>query len=49
MGKEIDGLSTDEICDLKGMTKSNVWVILHRTRKALRKCLEEGWFKRQMG
>ena len=49
LGREIDGLSTDEICESRGLSKSNVWVILHRARKALRSCLEASWFKRQPG
>ncbi len=38
--REIDGLSTREICDLLGITSSNCWVILYRARMLLRKCLE---------
>ena len=42
--REIDGLSSDEICKLNGITPNNFWVILHRARKGLRKCLEINWF-----
>ena len=38
--REIDGLSTDEICKLLGITSANCWVILYRARMLLRKCLE---------
>lgn len=38
--REIDGLSTREICNLLGITASNCWVILYRARMLLRKCLE---------
>ncbi len=38
--REIDGLSTREICNLLDITSSNCWVILYRTRMLLRKCLE---------
>lgn len=42
--REIDGLSTEEICELKGIAKNNFWVILHRARKGLRACIEKNWF-----
>jgi len=38
--KEIDGLSTPEICERLGITSSNCWVILYRARMLLRRCLE---------
>ncbi len=41
--REMDGLSTKEICDILGITESNSWVILYRARMALRKCLEAHW------
>jgi len=41
--REIDGLSTEEICELKGIGKNNFWVILHRARKGLRACMESNW------
>lgn len=42
--KEIDGISTDDICRDFSMTPSNVWVMLHRARAGLRRCLEKNWF-----
>ena len=38
--REIDGLSTADICDRLGISASNCWVILYRARMLLRKCLE---------
>ncbi|MCP3952506.1 MAG: sigma-70 family RNA polymerase sigma factor [Desulfobacterales bacterium] len=38
--REIDGLSTGEICRRLDITDSNCWVILYRARMLLRKCLE---------
>jgi RNA polymerase sigma-70 factor (ECF subfamily) len=38
--REIDGLSTEEICRLFDITENNCWVILYRARMLLRKCLE---------
>ena len=41
--REIDGLSTEEICKLKEIEKNNFWVIMHRARKGLRACMESNW------
>lgn len=38
--REIDGLSTSEICSRFGITENNCWVILYRARMLLRRCLE---------
>lgn len=43
--REIDGMSTEEICNALGITSTNLWVMLHRARSRLRACLEENWFK----
>jgi RNA polymerase sigma-70 factor (ECF subfamily) len=45
MLREMDGATTDEICDTFGVSRSNVWVILYRARMALRRCLEANWFE----
>ncbi len=42
--RELDDLQTKEICQLLGITESNLWVMLHRARMALRRCLETHWF-----
>lgn len=42
--KEIEGYSTDEICDELDISKSNLWVMMHRARVTLRKRIEEEWF-----
>ena len=41
--RELDGLDTQEICKDLGLSASNVWVILHRARTLLRRCLELRW------
>jgi RNA polymerase sigma factor (sigma-70 family) len=41
---EVDGLSTEELCKALAAQPSNVWVMLHRARMALRECLEMNWF-----
>ena len=38
--KEIEGLTSEEICKEMGIKPTNLWVILHRARNQLRKCLE---------
>ena len=38
--KEVEGLSTDEICKILGVTPTNLGVILYRVRNRLRECLE---------
>lgn len=41
--REVDDLSTKEICSLLEITENNLWVMLHRARMALRQCLEKNW------
>jgi len=42
--REIQGLSTEEICTELSISESNCWVMLHRARLSLRQLLEERWF-----
>jgi RNA polymerase sigma-70 factor (TIGR02943 family) len=42
--REVDGLAGKEVCALLNITESNLWVMLHRARMALRQCLETNWF-----
>jgi RNA polymerase sigma-70 factor (ECF subfamily) len=42
--REMDGASSDEICKDLGVSPNNVWVMLHRARMAIRRCLEVHWF-----
>jgi len=44
--KTIDNIDTEDICNELGITSSNLWVIIHRARLQLRKCMEESWFKK---
>jgi RNA polymerase sigma-70 factor (ECF subfamily) len=44
MLREIMQLSTEEICQELAITPTNLWVMLHRARLALRECLEIKWF-----
>lgn len=42
--REVDGSEATEICSLFDITENNLWVMLHRARMALRRCLEKNWF-----
>lgn len=41
---QLDGLSCEEIGGLLGITTNNCWVMIHRARLRLRRCLEMNWF-----
>ena len=43
--KTIREMDTEEICKELEITSSNLWVIIHRARTQLRKCMEDNWFK----
>lgn len=43
--KEIDGVSTEQICNEFNIKPTNLWVILHRARNQLKNCLEIHWFE----
>lgn len=45
--REMEGISTEEICKDLNITATNLWVILHRARLGLQNCLEHNWFKGQ--
>lgn len=42
--REVDGVDSKEICRVLNISESNLWVMLHRARMALRRCLETNWF-----
>jgi len=43
MLKEMDGVDSKSICQALDISPSNLWVILHRARKSLRRCIEKNW------
>lgn len=43
--REMDDLETGEICKVLNITATNLWVVLHRARTQLRRCLEVNWFQ----
>lgn len=44
MMREFVELETDEICETVGISVSNLFVMLHRSRLRLRECLENTWY-----
>lgn len=43
--REIHGMSNDEIRENFAVSESNVWVLMHRARLSLGKCLDFNWAK----
>jgi RNA polymerase sigma-70 factor (TIGR02943 family) len=44
--REVDGVSSEEICKEFQVQPTNLWVMLHRVRNQLKKCLETQWFNK---
>jgi len=44
--REIDGMSSDQVCKILGISATNLWVRLHRARLRLKQSLEVHWFGR---
>ncbi len=42
--REVDGIESGEICKELEISSTNLWVMLHRARHQLRRCLEVKWF-----
>ena len=40
----VEDLTAEEICQELSLTPANYWVIVHRAKLHLRKCLEKNWF-----
>jgi len=40
--REVQGLSTDEVCRALGVTPAHCWVLVHRARRVLRACPDVG-------
>ncbi len=47
--RELEDQISEEVCKLFGITSTNLWVLLHRARLALRQCLEHNWFTAENG
>jgi RNA polymerase sigma-70 factor (ECF subfamily) len=46
MLREVEELSSGEVCRALDVSANNLWVMLHRARMHLRHCIEVNWFKR---
>lgn len=46
MLKVVDDADAQSVCKVLAITATNLWVILHRARLRLRKCLETHWLAR---
>ncbi len=44
--REVDGLTSEEVCEVLSLSPSNFWVIMHRARMQLRRCIEIKWFRK---
>jgi RNA polymerase sigma-70 factor (ECF subfamily) len=42
--RELEGMTSEEICKNLEISETNLWVRLHRARLQLRRCLELNWF-----
>jgi len=42
--REVEEFRSEEICKVLGISATNLWVMLHRARAHLRRCLEMNWF-----
>ncbi len=47
--REIDGQSSEEICKELHITPSNLWVLLHRARLGLLRCMKSRWNQESSG
>jgi len=45
MMREMDEIESKEVCATLMISESNLWVMLHRARMALRECLAMNWFE----
>ena len=41
--KYMEDIDSEEICKVLNITTSNYWVLIHRAKLHLRKCLEKNW------
>ncbi|HMS41745.1 MAG TPA: sigma-70 family RNA polymerase sigma factor [Pyrinomonadaceae bacterium] len=44
--REIDGFDSAEICMILGISPNNFWVMMHRARLHLRRCIDFNWFRK---
>lgn len=44
--REMEGMDAPEICDTLTISSSNFWVMMHRARLHLRRCIDFNWFRK---
>ncbi len=44
--REMDGFEAVEVCEILGLSSNNFWVMMHRARMSLRRCIEINWFRK---
>jgi RNA polymerase sigma-70 factor (ECF subfamily) len=44
--REMEDLSSQEVCEILGLSATQLWTTMYRSRMALRECLEKNWFRR---
>jgi len=42
--REVEELDSQEVCKVLNVSTNNLWVMLHRARLGLWRCLEVNWF-----
>ena len=47
--KELENMTTEEVCKELGVEPTYLWVILYRARNSLKTCLEKNWLKKNSG
>jgi RNA polymerase sigma-70 factor, ECF subfamily len=45
--REVDGYAAPEICEFLMISPSNFWVMMHRARLHLRRCVDNNWFSKE--
>lgn len=45
--REIDELESEKVCEIMGITATNLWTLIHRAKLRLRKTLDEQWFGKE--
>ncbi len=46
--REVEQMTSEEVCQVLGISPSNLWTQLHRARLSLRECLERKWFNKRV-
>mgnify|MGYP002079030753 CR=1 FL=1 len=44
--REMDGFDAPEICETLNISPNNFWVMMHRARLHLRRCIDSNWFRK---